>query len=490
MTAKQKRPRPRLPRGFVDISPRDALRRAEMVEAITKVYRLFGFEPLETPMIEYLDALGKFLPDVEAPDQGVFALHDDDESWIALRYDHTAPLARYVAQNRNELSMPFRRYSAGPVFRRDKPGPGRFRQFIQCDFDTVGTRSAAADAEAALVVGEGLKAIGLQPHQFTLKVNNRKILNGILDRIDVGTRSADGDQDPQEKKSHVLRSMDKLDRIGLSGVEELLGKGRMDESGDFTPGVGLDDDQIAPILQFVNAGANATSRQDVLAKLADLVGDHPDGSAGVAELALMDELFTGAGFDSASVSYDPTIVRGLDYYTGPVFEIQLTEISWGSIGGGGRYDDLVKRFTGQEVPATGASIGIDRLLAALNTLEAEAAAPLTGPVVVTVMDKERIADYQQMVTELRAAGITAELYLGNKGLGHQLKYADRRHSPVAVIAGSDEFDTDQLVIKDLAAGKRVSLEISDRQEWLEADVQRSIPRADLVSTILSQLGDK
>ena len=494
MTRKPKRPKARLPRGFVDTASDASLRRLEAIEAISSVYRLYGFEPLETPSIEYLDALGKFLPDVDAPDQGVFALRDDDEQWLALRYDHTAPLARYVAQNRNEIVLPYRRYQVGPVYRREKPGPGRFRQFIQCDFDTVGSRSMAADAESCVVMAAGLRAAGVPADQLTIRINNRKILDGILTRAKVGSN----DGDPAEVKSHVLRSIDKLDRIGVEGVALLLGPGRMDESGDFTKGVGLSDEQIDPIVGFVSAGIGQSTRSGVLDTLANLVDSEPTGLEGIQELATIDELLSAEGVDSSAAQVDPTVVRGLDYYTGPVFEAVLgassvegnhnsttsQPSSVGSVGGGGRYDQLIKRFTGQEVPATGASIGIDRLLVALDALSQSDQSANTGPVVVTVMDKARLSEYQRMVSELRQAGVAAELYLGNKALGHQLKYADRRRSPLAVIAGSNEFDVDEVVIKNLAYGKQVSLEITDRDEWLTAqDVQQSVPRDHLVASI-------
>ncbi len=478
------RPKARLPLGFVD-APADLVsERAEAIEAILATYRLFGFDPLETPAIEYLDALGKHLPDEDAPDEGVFALHDDDEQWIALRYDLTAPLARFVAQNRQDLPTPFRRYQYGPVWRREKPGPGRFRQFYQCDFDTVGSASPSVDAEACALLSAALTAVGLGPDQHEVRVNDRKVLTGILARSGV---------DDPGKQLEVLRSVDKLDRLGRDAVAELLGPGRTDASGAVEEGAGRADEQIDLFLRLIDSGAGAATRGDVVAALAELVGDDPIGKQGVDELAAIDRLL-GGGRELPQVVFDPTIVRGLAYYTGPVFEAALTfetldekgrPRQFGSVAGGGRYDDLVRRFTNQDVPACGASIGVDRLLAALRTRR-EGEARATGPVVVTVMDRERVADYQVMVDELRGAGIRAELYQGTQGFQKQMRYADKRNAPVAVIAGGDELDADPQVVqvKDLVAGAARAEEITDRDEYrTDRSAQRTVPRDQLVAVV-------
>ncbi|MGI9613868.1 MAG: histidine--tRNA ligase [Acidimicrobiales bacterium] len=509
MAKKSKRPQARLPRGFGDTAGIDVLQREEMISKLVAVYRRYGFQPLETPMIEYLDSLGKFLPDKDAPGEGVFAFRDDEEAWVALRYDLTAPLARYVAQNRNELTTPYRRYQVGPVFRQEKPGPGRFRQFYQCDFDTVGSRSMAVDAEVCALLTDAFETLGIGVGEYAVKINNRKVLNGILAQAGVAVAADDASTDELAQagavRAHVLRSVDKLDRVGIDGVRDLLGKGREDDSGDFTDGVGLADDQIDRIIGFVSAGSTsdqgdetgAMERGDVLARLAELVGDDDEGKEGIDELATIDSLLAAMEIGADRVEIDPTVVRGLDYYTGPVFEAVLTfeteddgeRKSFGSIAGGGRYDDLVKRFTGQEVAACGASIGVSRLLAALRALDQLDASAAAGPVVVTVMDRARLADYQAMVAELRRADIPAELFLGNKNIGNQLKYADRRGSPVAVIAGGDEFDAGTVVVKNLLYGKEVSKGIDDRDEWLNAEnVQQSVARSELVATVASLLG--
>ncbi|MEL7158892.1 MAG: histidine--tRNA ligase, partial [Actinomycetota bacterium] len=429
---KVQRPKARLPRGFEDAAGQDVLERNEMIDTILPVYRTFGFQPLESPLIEYLDALGKFLPDKDRPGEGVFALRDDDEQWLALRYDLTAPLARYVAQHRNDLTLPYRRYQVGPVFRQEKPGPGRFRQFYQCDFDTVGSRSMAVDAEVCAVMAEALERLGIERGDYIVRLNDRNVLNAVLTMAGIPGPGPDDDAETtaeaERRRAHVLRSMDKLDRLGADGVRLLLGPGREDESGDFTAGVGLADDQIDAILGFVTAGGG--SRADVLDRLRGLLADEPEGKLGIDELEMIDALLTAMGIGSDQVIIDTSVVRGLDYYTGPVFEAELTfgpdadgnePPDFGTVASGGRYDDLVKRFTGQEVPACGGSIGVDRLLTALRALDKMDRSTLNGPVVVTVMDRDRLADYQAMVTDLRRAGIAAELYLGNKNIGNQLK---------------------------------------------------------------------
>ncbi len=487
---KKNRTVPRTPPGFMDVFSGDVTSRQEMIDVICGVYRRFGFAPLETSAIEYLDVLGKFLPESDEPEGGVFALKDDDDQWISLRYDLTAPLSRVVAQYANELPSPYRRYQVGPVWRREKPGPGRFRQFYQCDFDTVGTSSVAADAEVCAVLTEALSALGIDPSDFEIRVNNRKVLNGVLETIGV---AADGDQ-----QLTVLRAIDKLDRLGMDGVRELLGEGRKDASGDFTEGAGLSPEHVDTVLGFVGSGEGASSRGEVCERLAALVGGSEVGREGVEELSQINRLLESMNLPSSVVKFDPTVVRGLGYYTGPVFEATLTfEItdekgqkrSFGSVAGGGRYDDLVTRFTGTEVPATGASIGVDRLRAALKALGKVDTGAGIGPVVVTVMDKDRLDAYQGMVSELRDAGIAAELYLGSKGFRAQMKYADKRLAPAVIIAGGDEFDRGEVSIKDMRLGAELSKEIADREEWRKGQpAQKAYPRGELLSAVKAILG--
>jgi len=474
---------PRLVKGFRDLFAEDVIARREMIEVVRAVYERYGFEPLETPAIEYVDVLGKALPESDQPDGGIFALKGDDDEWIATRYDLTAPLARVVAQYAQHLPRPFRRYQAGPVWRLEKPGPGRFREFTQLDFDTVGSASMAADAEAASLLTEALEALGVARGDYLVHVNDRKVLNGVLERIGCW-----GPGVPPERWLTVLRAVDKLDRLGPEGVRDLLGRGRQDESGDFTPGAGLNAGAIQTVLDFVGAGD--PDRGVVLGRLADLVGESAVGREGVEELRAISALLDAEGVGPERVVLDPSVVRGLAYYTGPVLEAGLTipvvdgqgvARPFGSVAGGGRYDDLVRRFTGEAVPATGASIGVDRLLAALRVL-GRAGGKRPGPVVVVVLDRDRLVDYQRMVGELRRAGIPAELYLGAAGFRAQLKYADRRDAPVAVIAGGNEFDRGEVALKDLALGRELATTVEDRDAWRKGQpAQVTVPRDRLVA---------
>jgi len=478
---KQPRPKAEAPKGFVDYFGSDVRERGAMLDAIGAVYHRYGFDPLETPAIETVEALGKFLPDVDRPNDGVFAWQDEDEKWLALRYDMTAPLARVAAQFRNELPAPYRRYTMGPVWRNEKPGPGRYRQFYQCDADTVGSASMAADAEICAMLADTLEAVGIPRGDYVVRVNNRKVLNGVLESMGLG--------DDEGTRDAVLRTIDKFDKVGEAGVRELLGKGRLDASGAYIDGVGLSDDQAGPVLAFLTSkGADGAA---TVANLRAAVGGSAIGTEGVDELEEIAALLAAQGYGPDRIIIDPSVVRGLGYYTGPVYEAELTfEVfddkgrprQFGSVAGGGRYDDLVKRFTGQAVPATGVSIGVDRLLAALRA-KGRAGAVMQGPVVVTVMDRDRMADYQAMVATLRNAGIRAEVYLGNpKNFGNQLKYADRRESPVAIIQGSDEAARGVVQIKDLVLGAEIAASAS-LEEWKSQPAQREVALADLVAEV-------
>jgi histidyl-tRNA synthetase len=482
MAKPRKTPRPRAetPKGFRDYFGTEVTERAAMLGRIAEVYHRYGFDALESSAVETVEALGKFLPDVDRPNEGVFAWQDEDEKWLALRYDLTAPLARVYAQHRNDLPTPYRRYAMGPVWRNEKPGPGRFRQFYQCDADTVGTASMAADAEICAMLADTLEAVGIERGDYVVRVNNRKVLNGVLE--------ATGVSDPAQQAA-VLRTIDKFDKVGEAGVRELLGKGRLDASGAYIDGVGLSDEQAAPVLAFLTSMGRDTA--ETLANLRGAVGTSGIGGQGVTELEEIATLLAVQGYGPDRIVIDPSVVRGLGYYTGPVFEAELTfEIldekgrprQFGSVAGGGRYDDLVKRFTGQAVPATGVSIGVDRLLAALRE-KGRVGGEARGPVVVTVMDRNRMADYQAMVGDLRQAGIRAEVYLGNpKNFGNQMKYADRRGSPVAIIAGEDEFAKGVVQIKDLILGAQIAANAT-LEEWKERPSQYEVPRAQLVEKV-------
>jgi len=481
---KIRRPRAETPKGFRDYFGPDVTERAEMLGRIAEVYHRYGFDALETSAVETVEALGKFLPDVDRPNEGVFAWQEEDTGsgadWVALRYDLTAPLARVYAQHRNDLPTPYRRYAMGPVWRNEKPGPGRFRQFYQCDADTVGAGSVAADAEICAMLADTLEAVGIPRGDYIVRVNNRKVLNGVLEAMGLTDEA---------QRAAVLRTIDKFDKVGEAGVRELLGKGRLDASGAYIDGVGLANEQAEPVIAFLTSkGADNAA---TLANLRTAVGDSAIGAEGVEELAEIAALLAAQGYGPDRIVIDPSVVRGLGYYTGPVFEAELTfEITddkgrprqFGSVAGGGRYDDLVKRFTGQEVPATGVSIGVDRLLAALRE-KGRTRATERGPVVVTVMDRDRMADYQAMVAELRNAGIRAEVYLGNpKNFGNQMKYADRRHAPVAIIEGSDEKARGVVQIKDLILGAKIA-ESASLDEWKDNPSQYEVPRDALVARV-------
>ncbi|WMS44112.1 histidine--tRNA ligase [Acuticoccus sp. MNP-M23] len=445
---KVNRPKARLPRGFADRSAAEIRRTSAMLSTIRSVYERWGFEPVETPFIEYADALGKFLPDADRPNEGVFAFQDDDEQWLSLRYDLTAPLARMVAENFEATPKPYKTFRSGWVFRNEKPGPGRFRQFMQCDADIVGAASPLADAEVCMMAADVMKALGFSDGEYVIRVNSRKVLDGVL--ADAGVDADD------PRRLGVLRAIDKADKFPLPEIAKLLGKGREDESGDFTKGAGLSDDQAAVVLSLLDPSVEPRISDD---------------------LAMIRDNVAAAGYGTIKV--DPSVVRGLEYYTGPVFEAELLfEVlddkgrpqKFGSVGGGGRYDGLVGRFRSADVPATGFSVGVSRLAAAL--MARSDAEPSVGPVIVTVMDRDEIALYQAMTSKLRNAlntgGMTVpvEMYIGDSGMKAQMKYADRRNSPCVIIQGSMEREAGKVQIKDLAAGKRAAEEIENRSDWV------------------------
>ena len=533
-----RRPQAETPKGFRDYFGPEVTARKAMLDKIAAVYHTYGFDPLETSAVETVEALGKFLPDVDRPNEGVFAWKEDTD-WLALRYDLTAPLARVAAQYRQDLPSPYRRYAMGPVWRNEKPGPGRFRQFYQCDADTVGSSSPAADAEICAMLADALEAVGIERVDYVIKINSRKILNGVLERAEL--LDPTNPEKYVEERGIALRAIDKFDRLGSDGVRALLGEGRLDESGDFTKGAGLASAGIEKIMGFVGAFEevyNKMSRDQIDARndgnlqreeelqgarysvagamrdhiehyaqyrpiwnramlnhLDELVKESDIGWLGVKELRELLGSLEAQGFRDHRFLIDPSVVRGLGYYTGPVYEAELTfEIldekgrkrQFGSVAGGGRYDDLVKRFTGQSVPATGVSIGVDRLLAALAA-KGRGTASGAGPVVVTVMDRERMADYMAMVGDLRRAGIRAEVYLGNpKQFGNQLKYADKRASPIAVIQGGDEAARGTVILKDLILGAKIA-QNATLEEWKDRPAQVEVPVADLVSAVQKML---
>ncbi|MEM8877897.1 MAG: histidine--tRNA ligase [Pseudomonadota bacterium] len=490
--------RARLPRGLQDRDAADLRATQAMMETVRGVFERYGFDPVETPIIEYTDALGKFLPDQDRPNEGVFSFQDDDEQWLSLRYDLTAPLARYVAENRNDLTLPYRSYRLGPVFRNEKPGPGRFRQFMQFDADTVGSSSPAADAEICMMMADVMDSLGLYefdeagnkvPH-YVIRVNNRKILDGMLEAIGLGGEENAG------RRLTVMRAIDKLDKFGIEGVRLLLGEGRKDESGDFTKGAGLDEGRIDRLMELFEEPIDR--HVQLLDRISALAGKNDLTEVGFHELDQLSQAITAAGYDDR-VFISMFVVRGLEYYTGPVFEVELLfetvnekgeKARYGSVAGGGRYDGLVARFGGQPVPATGFSLGVSRLMAALKALGKLDIGKADGPVVVTVMDRDRLADYQRFVSQLRNAGLKAELFLGNpKQFGKQLDYADKRGSPCVIIQGSDEAESNQVVVKDMIAGAAIDDTMEDRDEFqrLREAAQETVPEDKLVETVRAVL---
>jgi len=482
-------PTARLPKGFRDTWPDELQARSRVLATIHRVFESYGFEPLETPAVEYSDALGKFLPDADRPNAGVFSFKDDDEQWMSLRYDLTAPLARFVAENLERLPRPFRRYAVGPVWRNEKPGPGRLRQFMQFDADTVGSDSPAADAEMCMLAADTLEALGVRRGQYVIRLNSRKALDGVLAKIGI-----DAAAPAAPRRLTVLRALDKLDRLGWAAVEQLLGSGRRDESGDFTSGAGLGATAIGTIKAFLDAGTATSSRASTarewrsadatpaadptaaLERLKAVLGGNRDGEAAIDELGSIAALCEAAGYGAGCVSIDPSCVRGLEYYTGPVFEAELTvataddagrPVRLGSVGGGGRYDELVERFTGQKIPATGISIGVSRLQTALASLADMRQPEVAGAVVVLVLEKDRLASYQKLTQTLRRGGIRAEMYLGAAGIKAQMKYADKRGAPCVVIQGGDERSKGEVQIKDLIEGAKAAATIKDSRTWRE-----------------------
>jgi histidyl-tRNA synthetase len=519
--AKPTKLKARLPRGLADRGPAEITATRHMVEAIRVVFERYGFEPVETPAIEYTDALGKFLPDQDRPNEGVFSFQDDDEQWLSLRYDLTAPLARYVADKigKEDFVLPYRSYRYGWVFRNEKPGPGRFRQFMQFDADTVGAASIAADAEMCMLAADTMEALGIPRGSYVVKVNNRKVLDGVMEAVELGGEANAG------KRLTVLRAIDKLDRLGPDGVAQLLDAGRKDESGDFTKGANLSRNQIERIFTYIfhmpgdHTGTLSAEKDDFvsasqpdgsvidrqffnfvpLSQLRNSFSDSDLAKQGIDELSALCEITRAAGYGARRIIFAPTVVRGLEYYTGPVYEVELTfeindekgrPVRFGSVGGGGRYDGLVSRFRGEPVPATGFSIGVSRLQAALTALGKLNNKPEPGPVVVTVFDRDRIADYQRFVSLLREAKIRAELYLGNpkNNLGTQLKYADKRGSPCAIIQGGDEKKLGLVQIKDLIAGAEIAT-TEDRADYLkkQSDAQFAVKEDELVEAVRNLL---
>ena len=470
--ARKQKVKPRLLKGMQDSMPELARARREMIRSIESVCASFGFLPLETPVMEARDALLGLEPSEEQL-ANIFHFENQDKEQVGLRYDLTVPLSRLFCQNFQDIPRPFRRYQSGSVFRWDKPEPGRFREFQQFDIDTVGSASLAADAEILAVVDAIFRK--LEVRNYIIRFSNRKILNALGEYCGAGG----------ERGRDIYRVIDKLDKYDRERIRQELGPGLKDESGAFIPGLGLEIDQIQRIDTFLDL-PNSGDAAESLAAARSLLGGIELASEGLDEIEELISLLDAYGLKSSSWVFDLHLARGLGYYTGPVFEVTLADLpSYGSVFGGGRYDDLVERFLGkgQGVPAVGASVGVDRLLAALTQLDRVNQRRATSDVLVTVMDKSRIRDYIAITGRLREAGIPAETYLGGGNMQKQLKYADKLAIPYAVIAGSDEFERGELSIKDLELGRRIASQVEDREEWKEQKQQFSIADSALVETI-------
>ena len=511
---------PRTVRGFRDVSPNLNELRWRIINAASAVYRSYGFEHWDTPVVEYAECLGKYLPDSDTIDQGVYSfrnperepildtdgreMRDNDNNvlmenhFLSLRYDLTAPLARKYASDLwddrhsakdRKVGMPlFRRFQYGPVYRFEaKLDPGRFREFWQLDFDTVGVADVTCDAEVCCILSDALEAIGLARGTYEVRVNNRKLHAGLFQKLGLEEQGIGGD---------IMRVLDKYDKIGRDGIAGELGPGRTDSSGARIPGLALPDSAIASLLDYVELSSVEGDRSTMLARLEPLLGQTPAGREGLDELTLIHQTLAGLGYGDDRVRFDPSIARGLAYYTGPVFEaVSTLEVRdeagllrrFGAISGGGRYDNLVEKLLHVPVPATGASIGVDRL-AELLSLQGEGKG-MRGPVLITVMDRPRMAEYQALAHQLRAAGIETEVYYGGeKRLKGQFAYADARGCPVAIIAGGNEFEKGTVSIKDLYLGKEYAKNAENRETWLAANpAQVEVPVTDMVETVKGML---
>ena len=431
---KKNKPSKELPLGFVDRQEKELLVRDFIISNIKEVMIKYGFQYLETPSFEYSDSIGKFLPDKDRPDEGVFSFQDENK-WLSLRYDLTAPLARYVAKNYLEIPKPFKRYQLGTVWRNEKPGPGRFREFLQFDADFVGTKSLQADAELCVMISEILEKCGLSKEEYIVKISSRKITEELFKKINI---------DNNDQKLTALRALDKIDRLGWEGVKQLLGEGRKDKSGDFTKGANLSSFNVATIENELKKKTPET--EDLLEIL---------------------KLFKDYNFNN--FEFDSSIIRGLEYYTGPIFEVNLKfdvknskgqVIQFGSIGGGGRYDNLVNNFGNYEAPATGISIGLDRLVYALMQKK-EFKVKQSKPVVICVFDKNAMKEYIELQTTLRNEGISTEIYPGESKLKKQMEYANKIKAPAVILYGEDEIKSGKPTLRDLNSGNEKSIEIKE-----------------------------
>ena len=459
---KNKKLKAQLPKGFRDNSEDSIDIRNQVINIIRNECEQFGFKNIETPALEYTEALGKFLPDVDRPSGGVFSFQDDDGQWLSMRYDLTAPLARYVAENYQFIPKPFKRYQFGSVWRNEKPGPGRYREFIQFDADAIGISNNYIDAELCVIVARIFKKIGFSENEYKIKYSSRIIWENLFKQIEI--------EDMQIPA--VLRAVDKLDRVGINGVKDLLLKGREDQSGDFMEGVNLKNDQVNKILDFIS---NKNSKDDQLSSFEEYLQNYKD----------------------LPFEFDPTVVRGLEYYTGLVFEVELTtkvvndkgkEVIFGSVAGGGRYDKLIARFGKEDVPATGISIGIDRLIYAIEQFD-KIQSNKKPLIIIANLIPGQISNYLSIAEVVRDEGYACEIFYGSNNLSKQLKYSDKRKASLVIIIGEDEIKNKTISIKNLTVGKELSKNIDSREEWKELKAgQFIINKDDLITELKKILG--
>jgi histidyl-tRNA synthetase len=459
---KNKKLKAQLPKGFRDNSEDSIYIRNQVIDIIRNECEQFGFKNIETPALEYTEALGKFLPDVDRPSGGVFSFQDDDGRWLSMRYDLTAPLARYVAENYQFIPKPFKRYQFGSVWRNEKPGPGRYREFIQFDADAIGISNNYIDAELCVIVARIFKKIGFSKNEYKIKYSSRIIWENLFKQIEIEDKQIPA----------VLRAVDKLDRVGINGVKDLLLKGREDQSGDFMEGVNLKNDQVNKILDFIS---NKNSKDDQLSSFEEYLQNYKD----------------------LPFEFDPTVVRGLEYYTGLVFEVELTtkvvndkgkEVIFGSVAGGGRYDKLIARFGKEDVPATGISIGIDRLIYAIEQF-GKIQSNKKPLIIIANLIPEQISNYLSIAEVVRDEGYACEIFYGSNNLSKQLKYSDKRKASLVIIIGEDEIKNKTISIKNLTVGKELSKNIDSREEWKELKAgQFIINKDDLITELKKILG--
>ncbi len=471
---------PELALGFTDRKGNELIIKDRLIEIIKKNFQLYGFEPLETPGFELSENIGKFLPDEDRPMSGVFGFKEKNQ-WLSLRYDLTAPLARYVAKNYRDISRPFKRYQIGTVWRNEKPGPGRYREFTQIDADIVGTKNIYADAELCMLMSDTLIKCGLEKDRFIIKINNRKIFQGILEFFEI--------KDPKQSLT-ILRSIDKFQSVGKKGVLELLTKGRLDKSGDFTKGANLKKEIAEDIFELLSADSIIRDKKTGVCRLS--AGDslfkieNDTYLEGLKEvdtiLSYLGEnkevniMSTDLSFKQDMINFqmDLSVVRGLEYYTGTVMEAETTDTSFwkssrdanafkniklGSLSGGGRYDKLVSRFLNDDYPSVGISIGLDRVLMLLKDKYQNQT--IKDPIIICVFDKTYFAKYNEILQILRSENINSEIYVGDGNLKSQMKYANKRNSPAVIFCGEDEIKSGKITLKNLKSGDEKSLELKN-----------------------------